>query len=111
MIQKVSAQNIQTGNVSARSEVQTSVNGNGNVTTDITVEANGEKKELKATGAGIYKLEVRSPSSKSVQRSLPTPSPSIANKKEDNVRSSFILRIENLRKEIFKFFRSWFSAY
>jgi hypothetical protein len=60
---KTFAQQIITGNVSAKSEVHTQVEGNSNVQTNIEVEVNGEKKILSATGSGDYKVEINSSSS------------------------------------------------
>ncbi len=54
------AQNIQTGNSSATSTVETNVQGNGNVQTHIETSANGVTKTLDATGSGTYKVEVHS---------------------------------------------------
>lgn len=53
-------QSIQTGNASAKSTVETDVQGSGNVHTVIQVEANGEKKTLDTTEPGTHTLEVNS---------------------------------------------------
>jgi hypothetical protein len=72
------AQEIYVGNVSARSEVHTYVEGNSNVQTNISVEVNGEKKSLIATGSGDYKLEINSSSNTDKPEINPSPVPTIS---------------------------------
>ncbi len=54
------AQNIQTGNSNATSNVKTTVNSNGSVTTHIESTANGNTKVLNVTGPGTYEVNVSS---------------------------------------------------
>ena len=54
------AQNIQIGNANAQSSVINTVEGNGNVSTHIEVEANGDKKVLDTNSSGTYSLSVQS---------------------------------------------------
>jgi hypothetical protein len=51
---------VQTGNSNAQSSVQTDIQGSGNVTTHIEVEANGQKKTLDANSPGTYSLSIQS---------------------------------------------------
>lgn len=62
---KVFAQDIVTGDASAKSTVTNEVSGNANVYTKIEVEANGEKKVLETTEPGEHRLEVSSNSNAS----------------------------------------------
>ncbi|MDP3987990.1 MAG: hypothetical protein Q8P80_02495 [Candidatus Levybacteria bacterium] len=108
------AQNITTGNSSAKSSVTTNVNGSGNVYTKIEVEANGEKKTLEASGPGNYKLEVGSSSSKSESKSSssastikPSPWPKI-NRKSNDVASFMINEVQNLAKRIVRILQEFF---
>lgn len=59
---KVFAQDIVTGDASAKSTVINEVSGDANVYTKIEVTANGEKKVLETTEAGEHTLEVSSDS-------------------------------------------------
>lgn len=67
---QVFAQDIITGNASAKSTVETNIEG-GSVKTHIEVEANGEKKVFDSDKSGTYKVEVKSNGSSSdVQTSI-----------------------------------------
>ncbi len=72
---QVFAENITTGNASAQSTVDTTVDG-GSVTTHIEVEANGQKKVLDSTKPGNYKVEVKSNGSTSTAQNSISSSPS-----------------------------------
>src|SRR3989344_1762795 len=61
------AENITTGDASAKSEVRTEVQGDADVYTKIEVEANGEKKVLETNEPGAHSLEVKSGSNSSVE--------------------------------------------
>jgi hypothetical protein len=63
---------IQTGNANAQSSVETNIQGSGNVSTHIEVEANGEKKTLDANSPGTYTLGVQS-NTNSTQNPTPVP--------------------------------------
>lgn len=113
------AQNIQTGNSSATSTVETNIQGNGNVKTHIETSANGVTKTLDATGSGIYKVEVRSNGNNAPQNSnnpvfspssfraptasaTPTVKPDIKNKIQEK---SFAANISKFVEIISSFFK------
>lgn len=105
---------VNSGQASAKSEVYNNINGNGNIETNIKVEANGEIKELKATGSGEYKLEVNSSKAKSEVRSSSTASavtsiPKLSkiqniNKKND----SFFNRVTIIKQRIVRILQELF---
>lgn len=66
---KVLAENITTGNASAKSEVRTEVSGDSKVYTKIEVEANGEKKTLETNEPGTHTLEVKSDANSNMEAS------------------------------------------
>ncbi len=109
------AQNITTGQASAKSSVTTNVNGSGNVYTKIEVEANGEKKTLEATGPGSYKLEVNSSSnqSKSSASAIISPktkaSPTAKIENRNNITiTSIAARVESFTKRIVRILQEFF---
>lgn len=67
---KVFAQDIVTGDASAKSTVVNEVSGNADVYTKIEVSANGEKKVLETTEPGEHTLEVNSDSEASAQSEI-----------------------------------------
>lgn len=73
---KVFAQDVVTGNASAKNIVETSIEG-GSVTTHIEVEANGEKKVFDSDKPGSYKVEVKSNGSGSTAQTSVGSSPSV----------------------------------
>jgi hypothetical protein len=91
---KIFAQEIHIGNVSAKSEVNTQIEGNGNVQTHIEVQINEEKKTLDATGSGEYKLEINSSNNSNSKISV-TATPSI--KKTNEI-------VKQTKKNNFEFF-------
>ncbi len=116
---QVFAENITTGNASAQSTVDTTVDG-GSVTTHIEVEANGQKKVLDSDKPGNYKVEVKSNGSTSTAQTStdngstvsanPTASPTgkieEAKKKQDSIGSfvkNIIKNIFDSLKNIFRF--------
>lgn len=113
------SQNIQTGNSSATSTVETNVQGNGNVQTHIETSANGVTKTLDATGSGTYKVEVKSNGNNAPQNSnspvfspssyptptasaTPTVKPDIKNKIQEK---SFTANVSKLIEIISSFFK------
>ena len=52
--------NIEEGNSSSTSTVETTISGSGNVYTRIEVQANNQKKVLEASQPGTYQLKVSS---------------------------------------------------
>ena len=115
------AQNIQTGNSSAQSLVQTNIQGNGSVSTHIEVSANGEKKVLDTNSPGNYKLEVQSNSYNSNVNNptispiislsptpISSPSPTIIPKTANIHKFSYL---SNLIKNIQIFFGNIFNTF
>ena len=116
---QVFAENITTGNASAKSTVETNVDG-GSVTTHIEVEANGEKKVLDSDKPGTYKVEVKNNGSSSTAQTStdnnstvsanPTASPTAkieeVKKKQESIGSfvkNIIKNIFDSLKNIFRF--------
>lgn len=103
------SENIQTGNASAQSSVETKIQGSGSVTTHIEVTANGEKKILDASKPGSYSVSVESNSNSNEVSPSSTPSatPTIDNN-NNSEKSSFIStlvkNIRNFFKRILDFF-------
>lgn len=94
---KVFADTIITGNASAKSTVNTTIEGGGSVTTHIDVEANGKKKTLDSNQPGSYNVEVKSNgSSSSVQTS--TDSSHSANPTA-SATAKFKEKIEQIKKK------------
>jgi hypothetical protein len=122
------AQNIQTGNASAQSTVQTDVQGSGSVSTHIEINANGVKKVLDSNSPGTYKLEVQSNGNSSSENNndnqtitptvslsptptiapTATPTPPIIVKTRENHNSSFL---SNIAQDIQNFFDKIFSSF
>jgi hypothetical protein len=121
---------IQTGNASAQTSVQTNVEGSSNVSTHIEVQANGEKKVLDTNSPGTYSLSVQSNDDNSQTITpTPTPTPTITlspktsdipkentatytatienNQKKEILNQSFL---SNLITHIENFFKKIFSA-
>lgn len=105
---KTFAENLTTGNASAKSEVNIEVNGNGEVSANIKVQANGEKKELNITTPGNYKLEVTSSASESESPKLsfptislsPQPISTSSNKITQNKDLSLLERFQSIMNKI-----------
>lgn len=112
LVKPVFAESVTTGNASAKSTVETKIEGTGSVTTRIEVTANGEKKVLDANKPGNYSVSVESNSNtktsvnSSSSASSSTPSAEIKDKAEDKL--SFI---PNLLKNIRNFFESIFNFF
>lgn len=105
----VFAQEIITGNASAKSEVRTEIQGNGNVQTHIKVEANGEKKELNASGPGTYKLEINS-SSESSESATASLTPIIEKKSSMKKQNQpFIFEIRNVFRDFWQSLKKIFK--
>ena len=112
----ISAEDIQTGNASAKSTVETNVQGSGSVTTHIEVEANGEKKVLDTNEPGSYSLSVESnnnskasvnSSSNTSSSSTPSGTPDIdsdSNDKKSSFISTLVKNIRNFFERILDFF-------
>jgi hypothetical protein len=117
---------VQTGNANAQSSVQTDIQGGGNVSTHIEVQANGEKKTLDANSPGTYSLSVQSNNNNNTNNPTvtpATPTPHLSSipiaSKEPELKpkitkmveakllffSNFIKDIENFFKKIFSFSR------
>ena len=73
-------QSIQTGNASAKSTVETNVQGSGSVHTVIQVEANGEKKTQDTTEPGTHTLEINSNTNEVDTSPSATVTPKVKNK-------------------------------
>lgn len=89
----VFAENITTGNASAKSTVDTTVDG-GSVTTHIEVEANGEKKVFDSDKPGSFKVEVKSNGSSSSTQTSTGSAPSA------NPSASATAKVEKKIEEI-----------
>lgn len=107
--QETYAQEIQTGNASAKSSVETNIEGNGNVETHIEIQANGEKKVIDSNKPG--KIEVTLGSKNNSIETEKDSSPAANIKKEikninnQKITSDKLLNdIANFFKKIFKFF-------
>ena len=109
------AQSIQTGNSSATSQVETTIEGSGNVQTHIETSANGVTKTLDASSPGTYKVEVNSKGDSkslgeisSVSASFtPIPSPktiTVSQTKKFNIVSGFKSMIFDFFQKIFNLF-------
>jgi predicted RNA-binding protein with RPS1 domain len=105
---------LQTGNASAQSSVQTDIQGSGNVSTHIEVEANGQKKVLDANSPGTYNLSIQSnnngdakPTVSSIASRESELKPKIAKKSEIKpiFLSIFVKDIEDFINKIFSNFR------
>jgi len=102
--------NIQTGNSSAQSSIQTDIQGSGSVSIHIQVSANGETKTLDSNSPGTYKLEVRTSNNNSnisneiiispVASHSSSPTPAITKRIEIR-KLSFLLSIENNFQNLF----------
>jgi hypothetical protein len=112
---------INTGNTAAQSTVQTDIQGSGNVSTHIEVQANGEKKTLDANSPGTYSLSVKAnnngeqemtpnltPRPTGISReTTATPTAIIQNEQKSeaimpSLFSRFAIYIENLFKKLFR---------
>lgn len=105
------AQNIITGNATAKSRVETTIEGGGNVSTNIEVSVNGKKKSLDASKSGTYILEVSSSDKESTSSSSPsansyTPKPKTTNGKQ---AESIIGALERILNELLKSIDKLFS--
>ncbi len=69
---------IQTGGANAQSSVQTDIQGSGNVSTHIEVQANGQTKTLDANSPGTYRLSVSSDANNGDNRTVITPTPRLS---------------------------------
>lgn len=106
------AQNIQAGSSNAQTSVETNVQGDGNVSTHIEVEANGEKKVLDSNSPGTYKLDVESTGNNLSETATPTKTSdkdikesSISARileKHDVEKPSFLLNLENYLQDLFQ---------
>lgn len=112
LVKPVFAESVTTGNASAKSTVETKIEGTGSVTTRIEVEANGEKKVLDANKPGNYSVSVESKSNSNEASSSSTPSatPDTDNNKDSenseksSFLSAFLKNIRNFFERILDFF-------
>ena len=108
LLKPVFAESITTGNATAKSSVETKIEGSSSVTTHIEVEANGEKKVLDANEPGSYSVSVESNSNSDVSpSSTPSGTPYIENNNRGEKSSFISTLVENIRnffKRILDFF-------
>ena len=109
------AQTIQSGNSSATSKVETTIEGSGNVQTHIETSANGVTKTLDASSPGTYKVEVNSSGNSQNLEKVASPSSSIkpvsspktitiSQAKKINIVSGFKSMIIDFFEKIFNYF-------
>lgn len=116
--QKSFAQDITTGNASAKSEIRTEVQGDShspgsgqaNVYTKIEVEANGEKKVLESNEPGTHKLEVESPST-SLRASASAEQQIEDADEAESDKTSPKLVVQRIFEAISKWFKNIFSFF
>ena len=107
LVKPVFAESVSIGNATAKSRIETKIEGSGSVTTHIEVEANGEKKVLDANEPGAYSVGVESKSDFNDVSPSSTPSGK-ANIENNNggQKTSFI---SAFAKNIRNFFKNLFS--
>lgn len=109
------AQVIQTGNSNAQSSVQTSIEGNGSISTHIEVNANGERKVLDSNSPGTYSLQVGTSNNSNTNNNetisptislSPTqaasPTPTIIERKPEIHNQSFLSNFKNIMQNFLK---------